>query len=87
MSKASRESAEIKKAIIRKDIFALMQRCVSERLSSEKATFIMNAHIEGMKRRNRQESHLVTSVCIEIRTNVDEFCRKQFELIAKGKTE
>ena len=86
MSKASQESAEIKKAIIRKDIFDFMQRCVDEGVSSEKSAFAINAHIEGMKRRNPQESHLVTSVCIEIKTNVDEFCRKQFELMAKRKT-
>ena len=69
MSKASRERGEIKREAIGREIFACMERCVNEKMGLDKAVIVVQAHIKGMERRNPQESHLVRSVCYEIRSN------------------
>ncbi len=66
--------AEAKREAIRKEIFEFMVRCVDEKVPENKVNFAVNAHIEGMKRRNPQENHLVSSVCCEIRADVKGFC-------------
>lgn len=86
MREDRRLRAEAKKAVIRKEIFTFMVRCVDEKVPEDKVDFVTNAHIEGLKRRNPQENHLVTSVCNEIKMNTKGFCDKMMELLTQPET-
>ena len=73
-----RERAEKKKEAIRKEIFDVMNQCAD--LKNLDPHITANRAIDIMIKRNPQEAHLVTSVCSEIRQDVEKFTK---DMVAK----
>ena len=79
MSRVTRERGEQKREEIRKIIWRLINECVSSKLSPEETGRTVNKHIQVMMHAKPQENCLVVSVAIEIKQDVDAFCKRMYE--------
>ena len=81
LSKAERAiRAEKKRAHIRHLVWNELCHAERDKLTEPNRSRWIDAFIEGLKRRNPQESHLVQSVCAGICSNVDAFCKEMIPL-------
>jgi hypothetical protein len=79
MSRVTRERGEQKREEIRKIIWGLMNECINSKFSPEETGRTINKHIQVMMYAKPQENHLVISVAIEIKQDVDAFCKRMHE--------
>ena len=77
MSKKTSERGERKRETIRVAIYQIMCECVDQGKTLEESGKIVNKHIDIMfKKTPPQENHIIQSVVLEIRSDVDGFCQR-----------